>query len=262
MLSFKEFKHKISIKLQEKFNLTTAISSSTDTSPLLEISNSKLTNSSIVNNTFDHKIGRSVTQIFSKYKTSRFLNASNSDCLLVDNNKNFVVSNEEISSYFYANLNESATSSNLIDTELCLQCPVSLHTKLCMNKLEPLCKCKKTCVPVLKDLELDFFLDFLPTDQLLVLAIIDSSASATAFSTSSTLEPIKTTIQAIIEEIYTEANRTRMQPCKESINDKFRYMFYDVNRAVEDSNHEHPLLYIRHNVIPGMVLVRKYFDLA
>lgn len=256
LLSFKEFKHQIAIKLQEKFNMNTTSSSNTTsyTSPLLirDALNSTQLAKALQQHDRTLKFDRSITQLISKLKANRSLNAAESARLFG------TMSNSDLSSSLvYANLSSSgevAANNNLLDTDLCLQCPLSLHAKLSVDKLEPLCKCKKTAVPVLRDLELDYLLDFLPSEQLLVLAIIDSTVSTVSTSTS-TVDEIKMTIQAIIEEIYAEANRTRMQPCKESLNDKYRYMFYDMSRAVEDSNHEQPLLYIRHNVIPGMVLV-------
>ena len=64
-------------------------------------------------------------------------------------------------------------------------------------------------------------------------------------------------IQLIVEEMYTNLNKNRLQPCKESLKDDFRFFYYDVRRACNGSDHLEPLLNTRHNISPGMVLVSK-----
>ena len=58
-----------------------------------------------------------------------------------------------------------------------------------------------------------------------------------------------------MNELYSEANRGRIQPCKESLRDELRYVTYDLKLAAEHSDHTLPLLQARHNIAPGMVLV-------
>jgi hypothetical protein len=41
-----------------------------------------------------------------------------------------------------------------------------------------------------------------------------------------------------------------------SLKEEYRFLFYDVLNATNNSNHYQPILTQRHNVIPGMVLVR------
>lgn len=70
-----------------------------------------------------------------------------------------------------------------------------------------------------------------------------------------------TNVQLIVSELYELGNKTRIQPCKESIRDEFRYLFYDIRCAAENSDHTNPILVSRHNVGPGMVLVRIYLKI-
>lgn len=60
-------------------------------------------------------------------------------------------------------------------------------------------------------------------------------------------------------DMYCSNNRTRLQPCKESIKDDTRFFRYDINNATINSNHNTPILITRHNVTPGMVLVSYFY---
>lgn len=56
--------------------------------------------------------------------------------------------------------------------------------------------------------------------------------------------------------LHESNNRNRVQPCKESLRDEIRYLFYDLKSAADDSDHSQPMLVTRHNVASGTVLVR------
>ena len=62
----------------------------------------------------------------------------------------------------------------LLAQDLHLQCPVILHNKIAFNVDNVTCRCSRHMVPLIKDLEFDFFLDILPEEQILVVTIIDS----------------------------------------------------------------------------------------
>ena len=64
---------------------------------------------------------------------------------------------------------------------------------------------------------------------------------------------------AMLEDIYFEKNNKRTHPCVQSRNDPFRIVHYDVTTAAEYTMHTQPLLMKRHNVVPGMFLVRTQF---
>lgn len=59
--------------------------------------------------------------------------------------------------------------------DLNLMCPVSLHDKLAYNRYEVAeCRCRKLTMPIVRDLEFDYFIRLLPTEQLVVVVVIDS----------------------------------------------------------------------------------------
>ncbi len=138
--------------------------------------------------------------------------------------------------------------SNLIDPlmkytneRLSMCCPLLMHSRLAFNRFESDCKCRKHLIPLLNDLEYDRLLSVIPTEQLAVVVVVSQGKI--------------TNIEAIMTEMYGSNNRTRLQPCKESVKDEVRFFRYDVNCATVNSNHSSPLLITRHNVSPGMVLV-------
>lgn len=61
----------------------------------------------------------------------------------------------------------------------------------------------------------------------------------------------------MLSNLYETNNKNRVQPCKESIRDEIRYLFYDLKLAADDSDHSEPMLITRHNVTAGTVLVKK-----
>ncbi len=63
--------------------------------------------------------------------------------------------------------------------------------------------------------------------------------------------------QKTIENMYINCNKNRVQPCKDSVKDEIRFLFYDLRTCIDDSDHTQPLLVTRHNVSAGMVLVSK-----
>ena len=69
-----------------------------------------------------------------------------------------------------------------------------------------------------------------------------------------------TKAEEMLNEIYQNQNRNRTRPCVQSRSDMFRVFKYDINTAAEMSDHTQPLLLTRHNVVPGMFLVRQYMS--
>lgn len=61
--------------------------------------------------------------------------------------------------------------------------------------------------------------------------------------------------EKMLDEIYRVQNRNRTRPCIQSRSDAYRILKYDINTASQGSDHTHPLLLIRHNIVPGMFLV-------
>lgn len=62
----------------------------------------------------------------------------------------------------------------------------------------------------------------------------------------------------MLSNLYEASNKNRVQPCKESLRDETRYLFYDLKLAVKDSDHSESMLIKRHNVSTETVLVRIY----
>lgn len=63
-------------------------------------------------------------------------------------------------------------------------------------------------------------------------------------------------VDAMMESLHVEQNQNRTRPCFQSAKDTFRLLYYDVLTASEFSDHAQPMLIRRHNVVPGMFLVR------
>ncbi|RNA29347.1 hypothetical protein BpHYR1_032044 [Brachionus plicatilis] len=144
------------------------------------------------------------------------------------------------------NLSTFVSKSNRLYTndDLNLLCPVSLHQKLAFDKYDVDCRCKKQIVPIVNDVEFDHFLRLVPIEQIVVIAVIDSE------------NPISY-VQMMFTNLYEANNKNRVQPCKESIRDETRYLFYDVKLAADNSDHTQPMLITRHNVATGTVLMYK-----
>lgn len=72
--------------------------------------------------------------------------------------------------------NNFSSKSNRFFTndDLNMLCPVSLHQKLAMEKYDVNCRCKKQIVPIITDVEFDYFLRLVPLEQIIVIAVIDS----------------------------------------------------------------------------------------
>lgn len=71
--------------------------------------------------------------------------------------------------------NVSPRRPYLSNEDLNLMCPVSLHEKLANNRYDiPECRCRKLHPPQLRDLEFDYFIRLLPTEQLAIVLVIDS----------------------------------------------------------------------------------------
>lgn len=68
----------------------------------------------------------------------------------------------------------SNRTSRFVD-ELNILCPISLHHKLALQRFDTECKCKKFAVPMIGDVEFDYLIRLLPSDQLAVVVVIDST---------------------------------------------------------------------------------------
>lgn len=68
----------------------------------------------------------------------------------------------------------SRSSRFFSNDDLNLMCPVSLHQKLAFERFDIDCKCRKQNVPLISDVEFDYFLRLVPLDQIIVVVITDS----------------------------------------------------------------------------------------
>ena len=78
--------------------------------------------------------------------------------------------------YHSDNLSNFTGKSNRLFTndDLNMLCPVSLHQKLIFDKYDVDCKCKKQIVPLISDIEFDYFLRLVPSEQMIVIAIVNT----------------------------------------------------------------------------------------
>ena len=149
------------------------------------------------------------------------------------------------------NNNGAGVQASSINDNLNLLCPVSLHKMIAFGRFDHDCKCKNQFVPCVTDLAFDMLIRLMPVEQLLAVVVIDTRQAAALTAPTNH-------IQHIVHQLYAQANRYRSQACKESVKDDYRYLYYDVRACMSDSNHTQSLLVTRHNVAPGMVLVRLY----
>ncbi|XP_055882400.1 uncharacterized protein LOC106072114 isoform X4 [Biomphalaria glabrata] len=122
-------------------------------------------------------------------------------------------------------------------------CPMALHT-LMLSDLKPMCRCSRHAIPFISDVVYDRYIqEEAPENQLQIIAVVSS-----AFPESNPSE-------TMLNEIYQHQNRNRTRPCLQCRADSFRILKYDINTAMEGSDHAQPLLLSRHNVVPGMFLI-------
>lgn len=99
-------------------------------------------------------------------------------------------------------------------------------------------------MPFITDVEYDEFINcHVPRTQLVVVSVISS------------IYPDANPCDEMLDEVYYEKNKNRTVPCLQSRSDPFRLVRYDMAVAAFQTGEEEPLLYRRHNAIPGMFLM-------
>lgn len=79
------------------------------------------------------------------------------------------------SSYALGEITKNAKDTPYFTNEkLSLCCPNVLHMKLAFGQSDSECKCRKQIVPLIHDIEYDILLNIIPSEQLVVIAVIDS----------------------------------------------------------------------------------------
>ena len=72
-------------------------------------------------------------------------------------------------------INVSPRRPYLSNDDLNLMCPVSLHEKLAKSRYDvPECRCRKLAPPLVRDIEFDYFIRLLPSEQQAIVVVIDS----------------------------------------------------------------------------------------
>lgn len=131
---------------------------------------------------------------------------------------------------------------------LCDCCPVVTRAKIINADSEApkmlICKCSKHRIPLINDIELDYFLHRVaPMTQLMVVCVINS------------LHPKASPYDKMLDHIYIERNKNRSQPCRQAKYDQYRIFYYDLAIAKSGTKRSAPLLLTRHNAVPGMALM-------
>ncbi|XP_059152679.1 uncharacterized protein LOC131938590 isoform X2 [Physella acuta] len=122
-------------------------------------------------------------------------------------------------------------------------CPVALRLQM-LTDAKPQCRCNRHSIPYITDTEYELYItEAAPKEQLQIIVIVSS------------LYPESNPAEAMLNTIYENQNRNRTRPCLQCRTDTFRLLRYDINTAMEGSNHTQPMLLTRHNVVPGMFLI-------
>ncbi|KAL5013330.1 hypothetical protein ScPMuIL_007600 [Solemya velum] len=122
-------------------------------------------------------------------------------------------------------------------------CPITVRQQF-LGYEAPHCRCSRHYIPYIMDIEFDEFIQKEASDsQIIVISIVSS------------LYPNANNAEKMLDEIYRVQNRNRTRPCIQSRSDAYRILKYDINTASQGSDHTHPLLLIRHNIVPGMFLM-------
>ena len=70
--------------------------------------------------------------------------------------------------------NSATNRFGFTNDELTLMCPVSLHQRIIFDKHDVECRCRKQTVPFIHDVEFDFLMKLVPSDQTIIVVIVDS----------------------------------------------------------------------------------------
>jgi len=134
-------------------------------------------------------------------------------------------------------------------------CPVSTRAEIenivtnnkrmnCQHLLR--CRCHKTRIPLIHDLEFDYFIQkVVPSHQLIIIYVTNSIYPKSCF------------YEEMFQQLHATANKNRAIPCLQSYKDEYRLFIYDISTANQTANRRSPLLLDRHNVVPGMTMMYK-----
>ncbi|XP_065179999.1 uncharacterized protein LOC135810434 [Sycon ciliatum] len=124
-------------------------------------------------------------------------------------------------------------------------CPVALRIQLTKRQpVQPPCRCDQRHMPLVTDVEFDRFIQIhAPTKQLLIVNVTSTSESRT------------TLFDAMLEELYNQATKTRRTACQQVSHQAYRIVRYALCSAIQDTTRTIPLLQQRHNVVPGVCLM-------
>jgi len=108
------------------------------------------------------------------------------------------------------------------------------------------CRCNKTKVPIIHDLEFDYFIQkVVPPHQLIIVYLKNS------------IYPRCCPYEEMLQELHATANKNKAIPCLQSYKEDYRLFIYDIATANQTANRRSPLLLDRHNVVPGMTMIYK-----
>ena len=72
------------------------------------------------------------------------------------------------------NASGPASARLYTNDELSLICPYTLHQRIVFDRHDADCRCRKQTVPNIHDVEFDYLLKFIPTEQLVIVVVTDS----------------------------------------------------------------------------------------
>ncbi|XP_005107667.1 uncharacterized protein LOC101861687 isoform X2 [Aplysia californica] len=122
-------------------------------------------------------------------------------------------------------------------------CPQALRMQM-LSDARPQCRCSRHSIPYITDVEYERYVaEAAPRNQLQIIVVVSS------------LYPQTNHAEMMLNQIHQNQNRNRTRPCMQCRSDMFRILKYDINTAMEGSDHTQPLLLTRHNVVPGMFLI-------
>ncbi|CAG5121479.1 unnamed protein product [Candidula unifasciata] len=122
-------------------------------------------------------------------------------------------------------------------------CPVVLRKQL-LGDSSSQCRCSRDVIPYIMDIEYETYISKVaPENQLQIIAVVSSNYPETNLA------------ETMLNQIYENQNRSRTRPCLQCHSDTFRLLRYDINTAMEGSDHTLPYLLSQHNVVPGMFLI-------
>ncbi|KAH9503808.1 hypothetical protein Btru_066692 [Bulinus truncatus] len=144
-------------------------------------------------------------------------------------------------------LSRQPTAASILEKEITVGnitlCPLALRTMM-LSDPKPQCRCSRHTIPFISDVEYDRYIqEEAPENQIQIIAVVSS------------VYPQSNHSESMLCEIYQDQNRNRTRPCLQCRTDSFRILKYDINTAMEGSDHAQPILLSRHNVVPGMFLI-------